>query len=69
MREFGISEERAHVVLVEPDHEYPSYRDRFVAERVFDDERLAIKVVYNLGLEDERVVVTVMRGRPSRREV
>jgi hypothetical protein len=29
--------------------------------------RLAVKVVYNLGAEDERIVVTVELGRPTRR--
>jgi len=36
-----------------------------VAERVFPSKRLATKVVYNLGPEDERIVVTVERGRAT----
>jgi hypothetical protein len=28
--------------------------------------RPAVKVVYNRGLENERIVVSVMRGRPGR---
>lgn len=53
-------------VLEEPDDEYPGNKGRTVAERVFSGERIAVKVVYNLGLEGERVVVTVERGRPRR---
>ncbi len=66
MREYGIPEERARATLVEPDHEYPSYKERIVAEKIFSDGQLAVKVVYNLGVGGERVVVTVMRGRPQR---
>jgi hypothetical protein len=36
-----------------------------VAERVLPGRRLAVKVVYNLGAEDERIVVTVELGRPT----
>jgi hypothetical protein len=43
---------------------YPGDLGRTVAERRIGEGRLAIKVVYNQGLEDERIVVTVMRGRP-----
>ena len=64
MQEYGISEERARATLSTPDHEYPSYKERFVAEKVFPGDRLAVKVVYNTGVGTERVVVTVMRGRP-----
>jgi len=38
-----------------------------VAERILPGRRLAVKVVYNLGAEDERIVVTVELGRPTRR--
>ncbi len=65
MAERGISEEEARATLVEPDREYPGGRGRTVAERVPPRRRLATKVVYNLGLEDERIVVTVERGRPT----
>lgn len=64
MREYVILEERARATLADPDREYPSYKGRVVAEKVFPGERLAVKVVYNSGLGGERVVVTVMRGRP-----
>jgi len=37
-----------------------------VAEHTFAGRRLAVKVVYNLGLEDERIVVTVELGRPMK---
>ncbi len=51
--------------LEEPDVEYPDYGERIVAERTPPGRRLAFKVVYNLGLEGERVVVAVMRGGPT----
>ena len=65
MEERHISEEEARVTLEEPDLEYPGNLGRTVAERVFPSNRLATKVVYNLGGEDERVVVTVERGRAT----
>jgi len=68
MTEREISEDQAHSALEEPDIEYPGDSGRTVAERVFEGERSAIKVIYNVGLEDERVVVSVMRGRPKRPE-
>lgn len=66
MRERGISEAQIRAVLEHPYHEYPGDLGRTVAERREGSGRHAIKVVYNLGLEDERIVVTVMRGRPRR---
>ena len=66
MQERGISEDQVRAVLEQPSHEYPGHLGRTVAERRVGSGRLAIKVVYNLGLEDERIVVTVMRGRPRR---
>lgn len=65
LAERGISEETARAVLEAPDREYPGRLSRTVAERRFEGERSAVKVVYDLGLEDERIVVTVERGRPS----
>jgi hypothetical protein len=66
MAEREIPEERARAVLEEPDGEYPGDTpERTVAERTFEGERSAIKVVYTVGLEDERVVVSVFRGRPK----
>jgi len=59
-----ITQEEARATLEEPDLEYPGNLGRTVAERVFPSRRLATKVVYNLGPEGERVVVTVERGRP-----
>ena len=63
MVERGISEKDVEATLEEPDTEYPGYGGRTVAERTPEDRRVAFKVVYNLGLEDERVVIAVMRGR------
>lgn len=64
MRERDISEDEARATLEEPDAEYPGNLGRTVAERTFPGRRLATKVVYNRGTEDDRVVVTVERGRP-----
>jgi hypothetical protein len=66
MEERGISDEQARAALEDPDFEYPGNLGRTVAERVSPGRSLAVKVVYNQGLEDERIVVTVERGRPSR---
>jgi hypothetical protein len=68
MAERGISEEEAHATLQHPDHEYPGNLGRTVAERVPPGRSLTVRVVYNLGAEDERIVGTVERGRPTRRE-
>ncbi len=65
--ERGIYEEEVRATLEEPDVEYPGRRGRTVAERTPPGRRLATKVVYNRGLEDERIVVTAERGRPARR--
>jgi hypothetical protein len=65
MEERGIPEEEARATLEAPDAEYPGYWGRTVAEKTFPRRHLATKVVYNLGLEGERIVVTVERGRPT----
>ena len=67
MDEREISEETVRAVLEDPDLEYPGKHDRTVAEKVFEGRRLAHKVVYNQAPEDERIIVTVERGRPTRR--
>ena len=66
MEERGISEEELETVLEAPALEYLGNLGRTVAERVLPGRRLAVKVVYNLSAEDERVVVTVELGRPTR---
>ncbi len=66
MRERGVSEAQVRAVLERPYHEYPGDLGRTVAEGRVGTGRHTIKVVYNRGLEDERIVVTVMRGRPRR---
>ena len=63
MRERGISAADVYRTLENPDLEYPGRLGRIVAEHTFAGRRLAVKVVYNLGLEDERIVVTVELGR------
>jgi len=68
MAERGISDDEVRTTLQEPDREYPGNLGRTVAERTPPGVLLAVKVVYNLGAGDERVVVTVMRGRPTRPE-
>lgn len=67
MEERGISEEEVRDVLERPDLEYPGRLERTVAERSPSEESrsLALRVIYNRGLEDERVVVTVELGRPT----
>lgn len=69
MEQRGISEEEIRSILESPDLEYPGKLGRSVAERSPKEggRSLAVRVIYNLGLEGERVVVTVELGRPSRR--
>lgn len=68
MQERGISEEQVRATLGEPDAEYPVGRGRIRAERRFHGMRLAVKVVYNFSPETgERIVISAMRGRPTRR--
>ena len=68
MQERGISEEQVLATLGEPDAEYPAGRGRIRVERRLPGMKLAVKVVYNLSSETgERVVISVMRGRPTRR--
>ena len=63
----GISEEEVRDVLERPDLEYPGRLGRTVAERSPSEagRSLALRVIYNRGLEDERIVVTVELGRPT----
>jgi hypothetical protein len=69
MDERGIARWEAEAVLEAPDVEYLGHAwERVVAERVLPGRRLAVKVVYNQGAEDERIVVTVELGRPTRRK-
>lgn len=68
MEERGISEEEVRATLEGPHVEYGGKYSRIVAERTPPGRRLAVKVVYNRGLDDERVVVTVEMGRPTRQE-
>jgi len=68
MDERGIAQWEVAAVLEAPSIEYPGHvLERTVAERVLPGRRLAVKVVYNLGAEDERIVVTVELGGPTRR--
>ncbi len=68
MAERGISEEEVREILELPDLEYPGRLGRAVAERSPSEagRSLAVRVIYNLGAEDERIVVTVELGRPTR---
>lgn len=66
MDERGIAQWEVAAVLEAPGIEYPGhFLERTVAERVLPGRRLAVKVVYNLGAQDERIVVTVELGRPT----
>ena len=70
MEQRNISEVEVRAILESPDLEFPGKLGRTVAERSPSEggRSLAVRVIYNLGLEGERVVVTVEFGRPSRRE-
>ena len=73
MEQRDISEEEVRAILEDPDLEYPGKLGRTVAEgspagRPEGGRSLAVRVIYNLGLEGERIVVTVEFGRPSRRD-
>jgi hypothetical protein len=60
----GIAEEEARAALEKPVAGVPR-RPRPDRRRAgLPGRRLATKVVYNLGTEQERIVVTVERGRP-----
>ena len=65
MHERGISEGQVHGTLEQPWREYRGNKGRTVAVRRVGQHH-AIKVVDNLGPADERIVVTVLRGRPRR---
>lgn len=68
MEERDISEEEVRDILARPDLEYPGKLGRTVAERSPSKggrfSSLAVRVIYNFGLRDERIVVTVELGRP-----
>lgn len=64
----GSPEDEVLWTLREPETEYAGNLGRIIAERTPPGRRLAIKVVYNLGADEERIVVAEMRGRPSRPE-
>jgi hypothetical protein len=68
MEERGISKEEILWALKKPEAKYPGNLGRTVVERTPPGRSLANKVVYNLGAEEERIVVAFMRGRPSRQE-
>jgi uncharacterized protein YuzE len=65
MRERGITVAEVYRTLEEPDRDYRGRLARRIAERTPPGRRLATKVVYNIGAEGERIVVTVERGRPA----
>ena len=60
MRERNISEDQVRRTLERPETDRSGDFGRTVAERRFGGRRV-IKVVYNRGLRDERLVVTVRR--------
>lgn len=67
MKQREISEEEVRDVLERPNLEYLGKLGRTVAERSPSEagRPLALRVIYNRGLEDERIVVTVELGRPT----
>ncbi len=67
MGERDISEDEARATLEEPDAEYAGNLGRTVAERTFPGRRLATKVVYNRGTEDDRSRGGNRRARQTER--
>lgn len=69
MEERGISEEEVRAVLEHPDLEDSGKLGRTVVEssQSEDGRSLALRVICNRSLEDERVVLTVELGRPTTR--
>ncbi len=67
MEERLISEKKVEDTMRFAEVDYPGNKGRRVAEGVQEGRRLATKVAYNLGSleDDERIVVSVMLGRPS----
>lgn len=61
MEEFGISVADAYRVLSEPEEEGRANLGRLYAQRNIGNRR--IRVVYNRGAGDERIVVTAMLRR------
>ena len=68
MEERRISKEEVTWALKKPEAKYPGNLGRTVVERTPPGKSLANKVVYNLGAEEERIVVAFMRRRPSHPE-
>lgn len=67
MGERRITDTMVRGVLSNPAHEYPGDWGRTVAEGPpVPRRRSVLKVVYNRGIAGERIVVSVMRGRPRR---
>jgi hypothetical protein len=67
MEQRGVTEDEVRDILERPDLEYPGRRGRTVAERapVEGGRSLAVRVIYNHGPGDERIVITVELGRPT----
>ena len=63
----GILVEEVRATLEKPDVVYEGARGRIVAKHRLPGRKLVVKVVYNEGAGGERVIVTVMRGRPYRK--
>lgn len=61
MEEFGISVADVYRVLSEPEEDGKANLGRLYAQRTIGLRR--IRVVYNLGAEDERIVVSAMLRR------
>jgi hypothetical protein len=68
MQFWQVSEERVKRALLAPDRVRQGDKpERMVAVSKFANEALPLHVVYTSVREDEYIVVTVYRGRASRR--
>lgn len=61
MEEFGITVVDVYQVVSQPDEEGEANMGRLYAQKTVEGRR--IRVIYNLGAGDERIVVTVMLRR------
>ncbi len=61
MEEFEVSAMDVYRVMSEPDEQGQANLGRLYAQRTIGNRK--IRVVYNLGAEDERIVVTAMLRR------
>jgi Cu/Ag efflux pump CusA len=61
MEQYGISEEEVRSVLEDPNEEGAANFGRSYAQKLLS--RGLVRVIYNVGMDDEAVVVSVMLRR------